>query len=236
MPASFDFEDGDEVGRINQGFVFRPLRRVETTLVGALSQRVDPLLHWLIDSEGNETASRFGIKAKAQGFQNTIKPRGRIHVLTLPQGRRGTGIRICANGAAWRKLVGVEPTRDTKCRTTGFEDQAQHRPRLASSRDSSTCPRHPLANPHVTVRLCFWIPDRKSFRSTRSRSGCKIAPRDGYPAILIPSSLNMFAGCGRPASRAACWWWKSRIPRALSCPSAPEPNWWLRCRWWITSF
>jgi hypothetical protein len=38
----------------------------------------------------------------------------------------------------WRKLVGVEPTRDTKCRTTGFEDQAQHRPRLASSRDSNT--------------------------------------------------------------------------------------------------
>jgi hypothetical protein len=33
--------------------------------------------------------------------------------------------------------VGVEPTRDTKCRTTGFEDQAQHRPRLASSRDSN---------------------------------------------------------------------------------------------------
>jgi hypothetical protein len=29
--------------------------------------------------------------------------------------------------SCWRKLVGVEPTRDTKCRTTGFEDQAQHR-------------------------------------------------------------------------------------------------------------
>ena len=42
----------------------------------------------------------------------------------------------------WRKLVGVEPTRDTKCRTTGFEDQAQHRPRLASSVILASSPFH----------------------------------------------------------------------------------------------
>ena len=56
MPAGFDFEDGDEIGRINQGFVFRTLSGVEVTLVGPFTQRVDPLLHWLTDLEGNETA------------------------------------------------------------------------------------------------------------------------------------------------------------------------------------
>jgi hypothetical protein len=79
MPAGFDFEDGDEIGRINQGFVFRTLSGVEVTLVGPFTQRVDPLLHWLTDSEGNETASRFGIKAKTQGFQKAIQPCTRIH-------------------------------------------------------------------------------------------------------------------------------------------------------------
>src|ERR1700733_3588223 len=45
-------------------------------------------------------------------------------------------VAVCLQNV-WRKLVGVEPTRDTKCRTTGFEDQAWHRLRLASSRDSN---------------------------------------------------------------------------------------------------
>ena len=35
--------------------------------------------------------------------------------------------------ALWRKLVGVEPTCDTKVPHDGFEARAGHRPRLASS-------------------------------------------------------------------------------------------------------
>ena len=84
---------------------------------------------------------------------------------------------LCSHSAQrWRKLVGVEPTRDTKCRTTGFEDQAQHRPRLASSRDSiipsvnaNRFVRAPPVVPAPRPRPTAWRPSAHRSRKRISR-------------------------------------------------------------------
>jgi hypothetical protein len=49
----------------------------------------------------------------------------------------------------WRKLVGVEPTCDTKVPHDGFEARAQHRPRVASKGDSNRS-LQPLADERYT--------------------------------------------------------------------------------------
>ena len=55
----------------------------ETTLVGPLTEHLDPRLHRLIDTEGNQTSSRLRVEAEAQRFQKAVKPGNRIHGLTL---------------------------------------------------------------------------------------------------------------------------------------------------------
>ena len=77
MPSSFEFQDTDKVGGINQCFVFGPLKIVKITLVGQLSEQFDPFLHRLIDTEGNETPSRLRVEAEAQRFQKPVKPDNR---------------------------------------------------------------------------------------------------------------------------------------------------------------
>jgi hypothetical protein len=85
MPTSFELEDCDKVGRANQRFVFRSFRSVETAFVCALTENFDPRLHRLIDTECNQTSSRFRVEAKAQRLQKAVKAGRRIHGLTLTQ-------------------------------------------------------------------------------------------------------------------------------------------------------
>ena len=79
MPAGFYFEDCNKVGRVNQCFVFGPFRGIKITLVGAFTEHFDSCLHWLVDTEGNQTPSRLRVEAEAQGFQKAVKPGSRIH-------------------------------------------------------------------------------------------------------------------------------------------------------------
>jgi hypothetical protein len=83
MPPGFEFEDRDKVRRVDQRFVLGPLGSVEITFVRPLAEHLDPCLHRWIDTEGNETSSRFRVEAEAQRFQKAVQPACRIHVLTL---------------------------------------------------------------------------------------------------------------------------------------------------------
>jgi len=85
MPAGFELEECDKVGRVNQGFVFGSLRGIETTFVRALAENFDPRLHRLIDTECDQTSSRFRVEAEAQRFQKAVKACSLIHALTLSQ-------------------------------------------------------------------------------------------------------------------------------------------------------
>jgi hypothetical protein len=85
MQLGFELEDGYKIGCINKCFVFGPLRGGEATFVRPFAERFDPGLHWLIDTKGNETPSRFRVEAKAQGFQESVKPGDPVHALKLIQ-------------------------------------------------------------------------------------------------------------------------------------------------------
>jgi hypothetical protein len=83
MPAGFELEDCDKVGRVNQCLVFGSLSGIETTFVCTRTENFDPRLHRLVDTEGNQTSSRLRVEAEAQRFQKAVERRGRIHGLTL---------------------------------------------------------------------------------------------------------------------------------------------------------
>jgi hypothetical protein len=68
MPTGLKLEDCDKVGRVNQGFACGSLSSIETAFICTLTEDFDPRLHWLIDTECNQTSSRLRVEAEAQWF------------------------------------------------------------------------------------------------------------------------------------------------------------------------
>jgi hypothetical protein len=98
---SFELQDRDKIGRIDECFVFVPFSGTENAFIRRLTERFNPSLDWSISPEGKRTPRRFRVEAKAQGFQEIVEPGTGIHAATLPQlpccGKRNT--------ADWRAIT-----------------------------------------------------------------------------------------------------------------------------------
>jgi hypothetical protein len=78
-------QDRDKVRRVNQGFLLDLIGGAEFTFIRPVSEHLDPRLHRWVHAEGNRTSSRLNVEAKAQRFQNAVKPDRRVHALKLTQ-------------------------------------------------------------------------------------------------------------------------------------------------------
>src|SRR5579863_6987468 len=85
MPTGFELEDRNKIRSVNQRSVFGPVLRVETTLVGPLTEHLDPCLYRRIYTESNKTPGGLHVEAEAQRFQKAVSPGCRIHAFTLTQ-------------------------------------------------------------------------------------------------------------------------------------------------------
>jgi hypothetical protein len=83
-PPSFELQDRDKVGRIDECFVFGPFSGTENAFIRPLTERFNPCLDWPINPEGKQTSRRFRVEAKTQGFQKIIEAGSGIHAPTLP--------------------------------------------------------------------------------------------------------------------------------------------------------
>jgi len=71
--ASLEFENGYEVGRVDQRFIFGAIVVCKRTIVGKLCQRIDSLLNRSGHSQLYNPARGFGIQATAERTQQAIQ-------------------------------------------------------------------------------------------------------------------------------------------------------------------
>jgi len=66
MPLGFEFQDGDEIGRVNDCFVFGPFVPVEHTVIGSLCENIETRLDRGIDAELRDATSGLSVPATAK--------------------------------------------------------------------------------------------------------------------------------------------------------------------------
>lgn len=84
MTAGLQLQDGDEVSRADQRFIFRALLGGEFAFICAPGECVDPLLDGRRNPQGDDTASGLGVKALAKRIEKAIEHWCGAHALTVP--------------------------------------------------------------------------------------------------------------------------------------------------------
>lgn len=66
LPAGLDLEDGNEIRRVDQRFVFRTFAIAQSTLVSPFRQRIDPFLYPGVNLQIDDATRRLPIETPAQ--------------------------------------------------------------------------------------------------------------------------------------------------------------------------
>lgn len=84
MTARLELQDGDEVSRADERFIFRALLGGEFAFISSLGEFVDPLLNGRRNAQGDDTASGLGVKALAKRIEKAVEHWCGAHALTVP--------------------------------------------------------------------------------------------------------------------------------------------------------
>ena len=75
-PLRLDLQDGDEIGRVDQGLIFRAPAEFQIPIVCLFTQGFNPRLHWRINPEVNDTARGFCTsRQRLSGSRRLSSPR-----------------------------------------------------------------------------------------------------------------------------------------------------------------